>query len=397
MIYLDNAATTKTRREVVATMLPYFSQYYGNPESVHAAARMPNEAIAEAEKSVHDLIHSNGSGKVIFTSGGTESNNMVFKLCQAPKQMCLNIITSATEHKSVLEPAKACERATIRLMLPGKKGFIAGDALAPEDIPAFSLVSLMHMNNETGTVNDVYHIGDLLKRFSDLDVFYHVDCVQSAGEIPIYVHDMNADLISISSHKIHGPKGIGCLWVSDRLMERIEDGKNLAVIRGGGQQDGFRAGTMDVPSIAGFGKACELASDTVHNKETVDELANMFLDYLKKRCKQKNIKVKLNFNDDATHDNKILSIQFPGADAETVVMIASRDGLCISNGAACNSVSSEPSYVLTNSGIRPDAARNTVRVSFSCENKLGDMLQAAEILASAVEEVLSMNLTSVVT
>ena len=393
MIYLDNAATTNTRPEVVAEMLPYFTDYFGNPESVHAAAKVPVKAIEYAEKSVHNLIHSNGAGKVIFTSGGTESNNMVFKLCQSPRPMCMNIITSATEHKSVLEPAKACDRATIRLMLPGKKGFIAGDALAPEDIPAFTVVSLMHMNNETGTVNDVYRIGELMKRFSDLDVFYHVDCVQSAGELPIYVNDMNADMISISSHKIHGPKGIGCLWVSDRLMERIEDGKNIAVIRGGGQQSGFRAGTMDVPSIAGFGKACDLACDIQRNSETINELAGLFLCNLKKDCKQRKIKFKVNFDDESSHDNKILSIQFPGADAETVVMIASRDGLCISNGAACNSVSSEPSYVLTNSGIKPDAARNTVRVSFSCENILADMVKAAEILSSAVEEVLSLNLT----
>ena len=396
MIYLDNAATTRVRREVVEAMLPYFTEHYGNPESVHAAGEVPRRAIEKAEQQVRDLLHSYGQGKIIFTSGGTESNNMVFKLCQAPKQMILSIITSPTEHKSVLEPAKACERASLRFIRPGKQGFVSGDMLTPMDVPAFSLISLMHMNNETGAVNDVYRIGETLQRFSDLDVFYHVDCIQSAGELPIFVNDMHVDMVSISSHKIHGPKGIGCLWVSDRLIERIVDGRNIAVVVGGGQQAGFRAGTMDVPSIVGFGKACELASDTQQNKTVINMLAGMFLEKLAKCCESKDIKMKLNFGDEVSHDNKILSIRFEGADAETVVMVASRNGLCISNGAACNSVLSEPSYVLLSSGLKPDAARNTVRVSFSCDNTLTEIEQAAEILASSVEEVLALNLTPVV-
>ena len=396
MIYLDNAATTRVRHEVVEAMLPYFTEYYGNPESVHAAAEAPKRAIEKAEQQVRDLLHSYGQGKVIFTSGGTEANNMVFKMCRDPKQMVLNIITSPTEHKSVLEPAKASERATLRFLRPGKQGFVSRDMLTPMDVPTFSLVSLMHMNNETGTVNDVYKIGETMNRFADLDVFYHVDCIQSAGELPIFVHDMHVDMVSISSHKIHGPKGVGCLWVSNRLMERVVDGRNMAAIIGGGQQDGFRAGTMDVPSIVGFGKACELAADTQQNKIIINMLAGLFLDKLTKCCERKNIKLELNFSDEGSHDNKILSIRFDGADAETVVMVASRNGLCISNGAACNSVLSEPSYVLLNSGLSPDEARNTVRVSFSCDNTLAEVEQAAEILASSVEEVLALNLTPVV-
>lgn len=396
MIYLDNAATTRTRGEVVEAMLPYFIEHYGNPESVHAAAEVPKQAIENAEQHVRDLLHSYGKGKVIFTSGGTESNNMVFKLCQPPKQSVLNIITSVTEHKSVLEPARACDRVALRFLRPKKDGFIAGDALTPMDIPAFSLISLMHINNETGAVNEVYKIGEMLKRFSDLDVFFHVDCIQSAGEIPIFVNEMNVDMVSISSHKIHGPKGIGCLWVSDRLMERIVDGRNLAVILGGGQQSGFRAGTMDVPSIVGFGKACEIAADTTQNKTVINMMAKMFIESLTKQCDNRNIKMHLNFEDETVHDNKILSIRFDGADAETVVMVSSRNGLCISNGAACNSVLSEPSYVLLGSGISPDDARNTVRVSFSCDNTLADIENAAEILAESVEEVLALNLTQVV-
>lgn len=397
MIYLDNAATTGVCSAVFAKMFPYFLTHFGNPESVHAAAEMPKKAIEEAERRVHELLHTGGHGKVVFTSGGTESNNMAFKICQSPKQLALNIITSATEHKSVLEPAKACDRATLRTIKPGAKGYIALTDLPLETIPAYTLVSMMHMNNETGTINEVYEIGKRLKLLSDLDVFFHVDCVQSAGELPIHAIDMNADMISVSSHKIHGPKGVGCLWVSDRLVERLGDGKNLSLILGGGQQAGFRAGTMDVPSIVGFGEACRIANEVCEaNRNTVFASANIFMDRLIGLCRQKKIKLKLNFNDVEHHDAKILSISFPGADAETVVLLASEKGLCISSGAACNSVSSEPSYVLTNSGISPVRARSTVRISFSSVNDVCDAQDGAEILAEAVEETLAMNLTAAV-
>ena len=396
MIYLDNAATTQVRQEVVDEMLPYFTEHFGNPESVHAAGLAPLEAIRKAEKQVHEFIHSNGKGKIVFTSGGTESNNMVFNLCGPRRLFAMNIITSATEHKSVLEPAKSHAGTVVRLILPGRKGFVSIDDLSPNDIPAFSLISLMHMNNETGMINDVYRIGEMLKEFYDMDVFYHVDCVQSAGELPIYVDDMNVDMVSISSHKIHGPKGTGCLWLSDRILNRIEEGNSLALIRGGGQQSGLRAGTMDVPSIVGFGKACELAANVEDTQRKIGLLTNTFMDRLKKLCSDQKIKMKLNFARSQSHDDKILSIRFPGADAETVVMVASRNGLCISNGAACNSFSSEPSYVLTSSKIRPDDARNTVRVSFSVMNTQDEMENAATILTEAVKEVLSLNLTDAV-
>lgn len=397
MIYLDNAATTQVRQEVVDEMLPYFTEHFGNPESVHKAGSAPLEAIQKAEKQVHEFIHSDGNGKIVFTSGGTESNNMVFNLCGPRRLFAMNIITSATEHKSVLEPAKSCNGTVIRLILPGRKGFVSLNDLSPNDIPAFSLVSLMHMNNETGMINDVYRIGSMLKEFSDMDVFFHVDCVQSAGELEISVNDMHADMVSISSHKIHGPKGVGCLWVSDRVLNHIGEGAYLALIKGGGQQSGLRAGTMDVPSIVGFGKACVLSQNTQDTRRRISALADSFVGHLQSFCSQRKIKMTLNFSRASqSHDDKILSIRFPGADAETVVMVASGRGLCISNGAACNSFSSEPSYVLTNSMIKPDDARNTVRISFSCMNTAEEMEEAALILAESVSDVLSLNLTDAV-
>lgn len=394
MIYFDNAATTHLDERVFNQMLPFLKDEFGNPESVHAAGRQPSEAVEFARMQIAKyLLHTDGKGKIIFTSGGTESNNMAFGLAGNVDPLCMNIITSATEHKSVLEPARACTRSKLRILKPKSKGYISLDDLNLNEIPAFTLVSFMQMNNETGAINDVYEIGLKLRQFKDLDVFYHVDCVQSAGSMGIYVNEMNADLVSVSSHKIHGPKGVGCLWVSDRVLERLGDRQCLSLIKGGGQQDGFRAGTLNVPGIAGFGKAAELAGEHVEATladEDSSFLSEIFRAKLMEVCRKHEISCKLNFTKFLHHNGKILSITFPGADAETLVMIASQNGLCISNGAACNSVSSEPSYVLTSSGLSPDAARNTVRVSFSRENTADECEKGAEILAESVREVLSL-------
>lgn len=392
MIYFDNAATTRMSDSVLREMLPYLRDEFGNPDSVHRAAENPRRAVKEAESRIETMIHANGLGKVVFTSGGTESNNMVFRLLTARQPAALNIITSNTEHKSVLEPALACHRSPIRFLKPGKKGYISLSDLHENEIPEFTLISIMDMNNETGMMNDVYNIGDKLKAFRNNQVFYHVDCVQSAGEVCIDAVAMNADMITMSSHKIHGPKGVGCIWISNRLLERVEP-DTLPMIIGGGQQGGFRSGTVNVPGIVGFGKAAQIAdcgTGTGEAAEVVKTVSNHFVKVLKEICKQHGIRMKVNFENSAQHDPKVLSITFPGADSETTVMVASQKGLCISNGAACNSVSSEPSYVLLNSGFTPEAARNTVRVSFSRYNEYTEAERGAEILADAVSEVLSL-------
>lgn len=396
MIYLDNAATTRVDERVLKAMLPYFTEQFGNPESEHCAAEEPKEAIRQATEKVEWLLHSKGKGKVIFTSGGTESNNMAFRLAGGENPLCINIISSETEHKSVLEPAKAANRAKLKLLKPGRKGYISVDDVDPNEIPAFTLVSLMQVNNETGMINDTYQIGDRLRQFNDLDVFYHVDCVQSAGSVPIDVEGMNADLVSVSSHKIHGPKGVGCLWVSDRLLERMSN-HNITMIRGGGQQDGFRAGTMNVPGIVGFGEAAAYAANYVECCFSVEEFSETFLRALKTHCDKLGVRFTAKFvNDVSHHDPKILAITFPEADAETVVLMASQNGLCISNGAACNSILSEPSYVLLNSGFSDRSAMNTVRVSFSRQNTYDDCENGAKVLAETVRLVLDMNLTDAV-
>ena len=392
MIYLDNAATTKILPRVWNEMQPYYTRYYGNPDSPHEIGREAREAVELARKRVADLIGAK-SGYVIFTSGGTESNNMAFEMLNE-YPIAMNVITSRTEHKSVLEPARLSRAISVKYLKPGRKGYISDDDLNPNEVPAYTLVSLMYLNNETGMINGVYGIGKKLKEFRDMDVFFHVDCVQAAGSLDIDVEQMGADMVSVSSHKLHGPKGVGCLWVSDRILERIDDGHTLRLVSGGGQENGLRAGTLNVPGIVGFGKAAQIATDVI--KEAVDEIASLFVNELDKYCTQRGITYKINWLNDDMHCNKVLSITFPSADAETVVLMASRNGLCISAGAACNSESSEPSYVLTNSGIKDDLARSTVRVSFSNYNSYTDVTQGALILANTVYDVLQLNLTDAV-
>ena len=377
-------------------MLPYFTRYYGNPDSPHEAGKLARDGIEQARRQVANLIRAGDKGSVIFTSGGTESNNMAFRvLNRHPEVMGVNVITSKTEHKSVLEPAKESGASTIKFLKPGKKGYISKDDLGSDEIPAFTLVSLMYVNNETGMVNDVYDIGKAIRNVNNPNVWFHVDCVQAAGSVPIDVLEMNADMVSISAHKLHGPKGVGCLWISDRLKECMNaEDPALKLILGGSQEYGYRAGTMNVPGIVGFGKAAEIASEA--NNLIYDDLAKIFETELERHCSEMNIKYNVNNFTQDHHCNKVLSITFPLADAETIVLLASRNGLCISAGAACNSESSEPSYVLTNSGISDDLARNTVRVSFSYYNSYSDVTQGARILANAVDEVLKLNLTDAV-
>ena len=380
-------------------MQPYFTQNYGNPDSPHEAGRKAKEAVEAARKQVDELIGAHGSGLVLFTSGGTESNNMAFRIL-SDYPLAMNIISSETEHKSVLEPAKACRAAAKRFIKPGKKGYISVDDIDVANVPAFSLFSFMCMNNETGMVNDVYRIGEALKKHRDIDVFYHVDCVQAAGSVQINVADMNADMVSVSSHKLHGPKGVGCLWVSEHVLDRIGNDETIRLIRGGGQEFGLRAGTLNVPGIVGFGKAAEIAKSTLTEKNGLSivysELARHFCDELSRRCSDLGVKFIVNNFDAGHHCDKVLSVTFPNADSETIVLIASKNGLCISSGAACNAELSEPSYVLTNSGISEDLARNTVRVSFSYYSSYSDVTSGARILAETVNDVLRLNLTDAV-
>ena len=402
MIYLDNAATTKIDKRVLAEMLPFLTEYYGNPESPHVAGRMPAQAVKIAEERVRRMLGVGQRGTLIFTSGGTESNNMVFAGMHMRHKTV--IVSSASEHKSVLKPA-AYALPTYRVtLIPGKKGYISvldfnvegRGRIATDDKEQSSLVSIMYVNNETGTKNEVEYIGnEIYKEIQrGCDIYYHIDCVQAAGCVPITgdPRRLHADFLSVSSHKIHGPKGVGCLWVSDRVLN-TSYALRLPLIVGGGQQKDLRAGTLNVPGIVGFGKAAEIVCDSIFDDmRHFSEMYDAFVHTIHEKCKENDVKFVINYDEERHRTNKIVSVSFPGADAETVVLIASdRYGLCVSNGAACNAYLSEPSYVLLSCGLDETMARNTIRVSFSRDNTIEECVEGAKRLVDAVKEVLSLS------
>ena len=251
MIYLDNAASTKMHIEVIQEMLPYFSEQYGNPSSIHKFGRMANKAIQNAKLKISSLINANPN-EILLTSGGTESNNTVFSGIHFDDSKN-HIITSSIEHDAVLEPCKYLEKKGCKVTyLPvDKLGMINPSDLKNSITPETCLVSIMMANNEVGTIQPIDEIADICH---ENKILFHTDAIQAVGKIPINVKKQNIDLLSISSHKINGPKGVGALFVRNGV-------KLKPLLLGGGQELGMRSGTENVGNIVGFGKACEIAKN----------------------------------------------------------------------------------------------------------------------------------------
>ena len=375
MIYLDNAATTPCSREVVEAMIPLMEQQFGNPESPHYAGESLREPIFEARRNVAGLFGDTYCHRIIFTSGGTEANNLAI-LGSAKRLMAsgkTHLITSASEHKSVLEAFRQLENEGFQVtyLLPNCDGIIHAEQVRRALRPNTGLVSVMFVNNETGCVNEVAAIGMLLE--NKTGILYHVDCVQAAGCYEINHRFLKADMLSASAHKIHGPKGIGCLWVK-------EPEKHSPILCGGEQEMSLRPGTQNVSGIIGFGEAARLARETQFERAAYIR----DLEKLMYRTMSESIEgVYRNFAPESTC-KKVASYRIDGIDAETLVSALDVRGVCVSTGAACNTQSSEPSYVLIASGLSFNEAASTIRVSFSEKNTPDEIIQAAHIIAEAV-------------
>ncbi len=254
MIYLDNAASTEIHPEVVKEMLPYFDKYYGNPSSIHQFGRKAKNAIEKARKQVAALIGAEPN-EIIFTSGGTESNNTIFYgiISQGEKFELSHIITSSIEHDAVLEPIRQFEKngCQITYLPVDKHGMINLDDITKSISKQTVMISIMFANNEVGTIQPIKEISKICNKYQ---IPLHTDAVQAVGKIPINVKELGVDALSISSHKINGPKGVGALFLK-------KGSTTTPYIVGGGQENGMRSGTENVASIVGFGKACEIAKD----------------------------------------------------------------------------------------------------------------------------------------
>lgn len=373
MIYLDNAASTKIHESVLEEMLPYLKEQYGNPSSIHRYGRKAGKAIEKARKQVANLINADSS-EIFFTSGGTESNNMALDGI-AKKNTGSRIITSSIEHDAILEPCKNLAREGFEVIyLPvDNYGFVDPINLKENITENTSLVSIMFGNNEVGTIQPLKEFSKICK---EKNIIFHTDAVQAVGKIPIDVKDLGVDLLSISSHKINGPKGIGALYIRKEIS--IDP-----IILGGGQEHGLRSGTENVANIVGFGKACELAGTTfMENSSKMKELR----DYLSSRIIQEIPEVTLNGHPENRLPNNI-HLTFLGVNGEDLLIKLDECGVAASTGSACSVQIQKASHVLEAMGFSHEQITGSLRLTVGIYNDKEEMDKTVEILKNVVKEL----------
>lgn len=376
MIYLDNAATTQLDPRVLESMMPYLTTQYGNAGTLHKFGRAANQAVQEARARVARFIGSS-QDNIIFTSGGSEANNLVFHGVRDYLKRIgrTHILVSSIEHDSVLRAAESLIKEGFHVeYIP-----VLGDGTVPSGAVERALradtglVSVMYVNNETGVENLIGDIGSICLKHG---VLFHTDCVQAAGCHPIDVTNIGCDFLSISSHKIHGPKGVGALYA-----------KNLSVLSplicgGHDQEFGLRAGTENVAGIVGFGKACEISSTQQNEDKTmVSTLKQRFVTEL-----QNHLGTAVHINGTSLlAPGKTVNLRIDGVDNESLILMLDNMDICISAGSACQSHESKPSHVLTAMGLTTEEARSSIRVSFSRMNTVDEVTDAAHIMASFID------------
>lgn len=379
-VYLDHNATTAVEPAVLETMLPYFSGEFGNASSIHAFGQRARAAVETAREQVAGLIGARAQ-EIVFTSGGTEADNhAVFGVAEFAK-VPAHIITTAIEHEAVLNTCQALEKRGVSVTYLGvdRDGLIDIDALW-ENLKLHRetvLLTLMHANNELGTVQPVEEIGRIA---SEADVYFHSDAVQAAGKTPIDVNASNIDLLSLSGHKLYGPKGIGALFVRGGTRLR-------QLLYGGHHQRGARPGTENVAGIVGLGKAAEmarvaLAADAVRIGKLRDELERGLIERVPD--------ARVNGARAARTPNTT-NITFAGIDGEALVIALDLKGLACSTGAACSSGAVEPSHVLTAIGLSAVEARASLRFSLGRHTTAEDVAFSLEIIPAAVAQLRALS------
>ncbi len=378
-IYLDHAATTPTRPEVVKSMLPFFTDAFGNASSIHSYGQEAKGAIEDARTKVAELIGAR-SEEIVFTSGGTEADNYALKgVAYANEHKGNHIITTTIEHHAVLAVCKFLERRGFRITyLPvDKYGLVATDDVKRAITDKTILVSVTHANNEVGTIEPVEEIGKIAR---EAGVYFHSDAVQTVGHIPVNVDKLKADLLAISAHKFYGPKGVGALYV--RKGTRL-----VSLMHGGEQEKRRRAGTENVPGIVGLGKAVELAGQEM-GKEA--ERLTYLRDKLIKGLMEKIDHIRLNGHPTRRLPNNInVSVDF--VEGESLLLNLDLEGICASTGSACSSASLEPSHVLLALGLPPEQAHGSLRFTLGRENTEADVEQVLEVLPGIVAKLRAMS------
>ena len=376
-IYLDHSATTPVDPAVLDAMLPYLKNIFGNPSSLHSFGRSAKTAVEEAREKVAFLINADPV-EIFFTCGGTEADNLaIIGAVSAHEKKKSHIITSSIEHPAVLTTCKYLEKAgsAVTCLPVDKHGLIDPLDVKKAIRSNTAIISIMHANNETGTIEPIKEIG-LIAR--ERDVSFHTDAVQTAGKIPIDVNDINVDMLSLSGHKIHGPKGVGVLYI--RKGTKISP-----MFYGGHHEGGLRAGTENVPAIAGLGKACEISLNGLTLQ--MDHMKDL-RDRLETGIKERIERIKINGHPSERLPN-ILNVSFEGIEGEPVILNLDKMGIAASAGSACTSDSAESSHVLKALGVSAELARASVRFSLGRGNTKNEIDFTVDTLKELVNRLRS--------
>lgn len=384
IVYLDNSATTRQYDAVTDAMAEAAGNLFGNPSSLHALGLAAEKEVRGARKKLAGALGA-AEEEICFTSCGTESDNTVLMgAAQAKRRSGKKIIVSAAEHPAVLEPARRLESQGYEVACIGVDRFchLNLDQLAAELTEDTILISVMGVNNETGTIMPIPEIVKIKENYArehGTDIWLHSDCVQAFGKIPLDLagNYRGVDFVSLSAHKIHGPKGMGALYV--------KKGRNLpAFLLGGGQERHLRSGTENTPGIIGFGRAAELAAG---NLAARTETMRACRDFLLEACKSEIPDIRINSPEDETACPSVLNISFLGTRGEVLLHTLEQDGIYVSTGSACasNHASSKGSHVLNAMGLSPKEIEGAIRFSFSEFNTMAEMEYTAEKLKSAVQ------------
>lgn len=385
-VYLDYAATTPVDPRVFKAMTPYFKGYFGNPSCIHRFGQRAKKALDTARLHVARLIHCS-SQEIVFTSGGTESNNLVFKsIFYAMNKTSIHIITSSIEHHAILEPCKFLQSqgAEVIYIPVDKQGLVDLEEIKKAIRKETALISIMHANNEIGTVQSIGDIAKVVKaekerRNKDKNntpLYFHTDAVQTVGHIPVDVNNLDVDFLSISAHKLYGPKGVGALYIKEGI-------DIIPLIHGSGQERGRRSSTENVAGIVGFGRACEIA-EKEYKDEAKDlvKLRDYFIDKLKANIKG----IGLN-----GHAQKrlphIVNITLSGVESDAAIIALDTAGIACSSGSACTATSIDPSYVLLAIGLSKVEALSSIRFSLGKWSRKKDIDYTIHQLLSIVKRL----------
>ena len=379
MIYLDNAATTKTAPSVLEAMLPYFSELYGNPSSIYSIASKSKEAITKGREQIAEVLGTKAEN-IYFTAGGSEADNWALKAAfELYKGKGNHIITTKIEHHAILHTCEYLEKrgARITYLDVDKDGIVDLEQLKAAITPETILISVMFANNEVGTIQPIKEIGQIAKANG---ILFHTDAVQAFGQVPIKVDELNIDMLSSSGHKINGPKGIGFLYIRKGVKIR-------SFVHGGAQERKRRAGTENVPGIVGYGAAAERADRTMAER-TAKEIA--LRDYLIDRILKEVPQTKLNGHRTKRLPNNA-NFSFEFVEGESLLIMLDMKGICASSGSACTSGSLDPSHVLLAIGLPHEIAHGSLRLTLGEETTKEELDVVVEKIKGIVERLRSMS------